>query len=309
MEGITFYTNWEVALQQALQGLIDNPVGTKIASMITMLGEEAVMIVILGFLYWCYDKEFGKYIGRMIVCGLTWNPMLKNVVLRRRPYFDHENIKILKPVNSKADIYDIAEQGYSFPSGHSTNSAIAYGGMPAYKKGNKVLLVIGIVMPLLVGISRVMLGAHYVTDVLCGWAMGAAIIFLLSFLQKKIENENILDMIIVAVTLPGIFFCKTTDYFTGLGLMIGFFLSIPFEKKFVNFQPTKSIVRIVLRLAGGFAIYFGVNTLLKMPFSKEFLDSAQIGAYLVRTLRYGIIAFLMLGVYPMAFDKIGVKKE
>jgi membrane-associated phospholipid phosphatase len=48
--------------------------------------------------------------------------MAKNIALRRRPYFDHESIHILRVVEPEADIYDIAAQGYSFPSGHSTNA-------------------------------------------------------------------------------------------------------------------------------------------------------------------------------------------
>ena len=58
---------------------------------------------------------------------------------------------------------------------------------------------------------------------------------------------------------------------------------------------------MILRALGAFAIYFGLNTLLKLPFSNDFLNSASIRALLIRTARYTINMFVILGVYPMAF--------
>lgn len=307
-QGNTFYFDWEVALQEWLQSMIGTDIGAKIASAITMFGEELVLIAVLGFLYWCYDKKFGKFVGMNILVGLVATPMLKNIAFRRRPYFDHPGIKVLKPVDASADIYDIAAQGYSFPSGHSTNATILYTSLPMYKKGNKPLLVIAFLVPLLVGLSRVMLGVHYATDVLCGWLVGATLMFLFSYLQTHVKNENLLHLIVALCGLPGIFYCQTTDYFASYGMMIGYFLAAPFEKKFVNFKETRSVVRSVLRVVGGGALYMGLNTLLKMPFPKELLASATMPSFLIRTVRYAIIIFILIGVYPLAFDRIGKKK-
>ena len=67
---------------------------------------------------------------------------------------------------------------------------------------------------------------------------------------------------------------------------------------------------MILRTAGAFAIYFVLNTLLKLPFNKAWLDSGELAANLVRTARYAIILFVVLGVYPRVFplfEKIGRK--
>lgn len=307
--GNTFYFEWEVALQQWLQGMIDSEIGIAIVSFITMFGEEMVMIAVLGFLYWSYDKKFGKFVGLNILIGTVANPMLKNLAFRRRPYFDHPGIKILKPVDASADIYNIAEQGYSFPSGHTTNSTVTYSSLAMYKKNNKVLWGIAIVLPFLVGVSRVMLGAHYVTDVLCGWVVGTGLMLLFSYLQTHVKNENRLHLIIALCCLPGVFYCKTTDFFTGYGMMLGYFLAVPFEKKFVNFKETKNIVCSVLRVVCGSALYFALNKLLKLPFPKELLESATMPSFLIRTARYAIIIFILMGVYPMIFDKFKKKEK
>lgn len=277
-------------------------IGVWIASGITWLGEETAMILVLGFIYWCYDKKFGKFLGTNIAVALVANPMLKNVVFRTRPYFNHSGVKCLRPVNASADIYDISAQGYSFPSGHSTNSAVVFGSIAAYKK-MKVLMIIGIVIPLLVGISRVMLGVHYPTDVIVGWLMGYVVAILFTWIQRKVKNQEILHIIILLLAIPGCFYCKTTDYYTALGIMAGAFLAMPFEERFVKFENTKSIPFSILRVFGGVAVYLILNQLLKMPFSKEFLNLNIMGAYMVRTVRYMIVVFVMLAIYPMCFRK------
>lgn len=64
--GNVFYFNWEPALMVWLQDLLGNT-GATVASMVTMLGEEMVMVAILGFIYWCYDKRFGVYVGTNLI--------------------------------------------------------------------------------------------------------------------------------------------------------------------------------------------------------------------------------------------------
>ena len=72
----------------------------------------------------------------------------------------------------------------------------------------------------------------------------------------------------------------------------------------MNFEGTRSPARCVLRLVGGFAVYFALNTLLKLPFSDELLESAMAAAFAIRFFRYCIVIFCALGVYPMLFGRI-----
>ena len=301
--GNTFFFDWEVSLILWLQAHMGT-LGTAIASFVSAFGEELACVAVIGFLYWCFDKRFGRFVGLNVLVGLVLNPMIKNVFVRRRPYFDTPEIQCLKPVDKSADIYNIAAQEYSFPSGHSTNAVAVYGSVAEYAKKN-ALTVIAVVLTLLIGVSRFCLGVHYPTDVLCGWALGLVIIVTVPWLQRKFRNPRVFHGLLLLLGLPGFFYCKSSDYFTGYGMLVGFVLGVEFEQRCVNFENTRSPLRSVLRVLGGIAVFFGLNTLLKLPFSKEFLENGTLAAYLVRTLRYAVVIFVDMGVYPLVFRLTG----
>ena len=244
----------------------------------------------------------GKSVGITVLMGMVWNCMIKNIALRRRPYFDHDGINIYRVVEPSADIYDISAQGYSFPSGHSTNAAGAYWSL-ALNIGKKWVKGLTVLLFLLVGFSRVVVGVHYPMDVLCGWLLGLAVALVVSLLEKKIHNPLVLYGILLVTALPGLLYCKSSDYFTSFGLMLGFFAGSLVEDKYVQFENTRNPLKILLRVLGGLVIYLGLSVLLKLPFSKEFLESGTMAAMLVSTVRYTIIAFVVFCIYPMLFKK------
>ncbi len=297
--GNTFFFPWEVNLMEGLQRNIGST-GISIISFFSMFGEEILLVLFLGFIYWCYDKKLGRTMGLTAIMGLTWNAMAKNIALRRRPYFDHENIKILRVVEPEADIYNISAQGYSFPSGHSTNAVTAFGSLAAGLR-KRWTRVVAIAIPLLTGFSRVVVGAHYPTDVLGGWLLGVIIVLVVLLLQKRVKNTLLLYGILLLVNVPGFFYCKSADYYTGAGLLIGFMGATLLDDHCVHFENTRKPLWRLLRLLGGLAIYFALSKLLKLPFSKEFLSGGTTAALLVRCARYAVIAFVGFGVYPMLF--------
>lgn len=299
LSGNTFFFSWEVSLMVWLQANISDA-WISFMSFFSLFGEELPLILIVGFVYWSYDKKLGRKVGLIAIMGLIWNTMIKNIVMRRRPYFDHESINILRVVEPEADIYDISAQGYSFPSAHSTNAVTVFGSL-AVNLRKRWFTVIAIMIPLLTGISRFVVGAHYPTDVMAGWLLGLTSVVLVQMLQKRVSDTLTLYGILLLTVIPGFFYCTSADYFTAVGLLVGFMGGTLLDDYCVHYEDTRKPLFMVIRLLGGLAVYLVLNAVLKMPFSKEFLTDGSTAALMVRCTRYAIIAFVDFGVYPMLF--------
>ena len=294
--GNSFWFPWEVDFIVSLQNKV-TPILQKIYEFITFFGDIYAMIMIIGFLYWGYKKDLGKRIATYAVSSLIVSISLNNIVMRRRPYFDHDQIKCLKPRSDEGDIYDTVVQGYSFPSGHSVDSITSYGVIGFNTKSKLLKFVFIFAIPVIIGLSRIALGVHYPTDIIAGWILAGLIVFGIS----KINNKKALYLGVLLLGIIGCFFNRSNDYFSALGIAFGFFGAFIFEEKYVNFENTKSIPLMIIRTIGGVVLFVVLDTLLKLPFSSEFLASETIVSLLIRTLRYAIASFILMGIYPMCF--------
>jgi undecaprenyl-diphosphatase len=145
----------------------------------TLIGEPVLVVAValsVGLIAWRRDNPqiVKAEAAALIACGL--NAVLKQFLHRTRPdtlYVTHMKFK-----------------SYSFPSGHAFGSVVVYG-LLAYlafkylpQPWNVLAAVILGILILLVGLSRVYLGAHFPTDVLGGWILGAiALILIIIFIK------------------------------------------------------------------------------------------------------------------------------
>lgn len=134
-----------------------------------LLGSIVVMgpVVALGaaYLWWRSERREAVRLAVIVGLGLVAYNGFKLVFARARP----------------ATALGI-ETGYSFPSGHTTMAAVlmvylAWLGLRRArgKALTALLLVAVIAWALLMALSRLTLGVHYLTDVLAGLALGAGI--------------------------------------------------------------------------------------------------------------------------------------
>lgn len=300
---------WEVELIEWIQKTLGSLNGT-VGRVLSFIGGEMGLLMVLLIVLFCWKKESGKRMALIITAVNTWLPMLKAVVMRPRPYMEYpDRVQGVADVGNSASLDDVAAQGYSFPSIHSASATSLFIPLASEVK-KRWMWIAAIFFSFLVGISRAVTGMHYPTDILAGWALGLVGAGICLLLEKKVKNEWIRHLILLVSVLPGLFFVRTEDYYTSLGLLTGLIAAIHFEERFVNFKDTRNIWAMILRVVGAFALYFTLNTLLKLPFSKELLSGETMKAFLVRTVRYGLIIFTIIGIYPKVFplfEKIGKK--
>lgn len=79
----------------------------------------------------------------------------------------------------------------AFPSGHAANSLIVWGLVLVllWRPGRRAWAVVGSVTGL-VGLTRVVLGVHWATDVLGGWALGGAWLAMTLFVRSRFEPTS-----------------------------------------------------------------------------------------------------------------------
>ncbi|MFY7866278.1 phosphatase PAP2 family protein [Roseateles sp.] len=91
---------------------------------------------------------------------------------------------------------DMVASGLSFPSGHASISALVFLSLGALLASGRArlaerafILFAAALMAVLIGLSRIALGVHWASDVVGGWAFGAAWAVLFVLLARKLARR------------------------------------------------------------------------------------------------------------------------
>jgi undecaprenyl-diphosphatase len=141
------------------------PALVPVARALTALGEPTVLIsagVICAFWLWYLGHRHLPWVLIAIVMtGRALSELQKFWIGRARPDLG-QHLVVVKTS--------------SFPSGHATSSMIFYLtvalALTAGRRWHRLAVACAILLSLLIGASRVMLGVHWPSDVIGGWAFG-----------------------------------------------------------------------------------------------------------------------------------------
>ena len=265
---------------------ISNPFFDFLFQLITICGEQIVLIVIISIIYWALDKKFGEYIAYSVLTSVLVNNAIKDIFKLKRP-IGEEGIRTLREETAT---------GYSFPSGHTQGAASFYGSIAIYMK-KKAMYIIATIMIVLIGFSRLYLGVRYPKDVIVGAILGVLTAWICYKLYIRIENKMLLYLITFVLFLPALTFAHSADFIKGLGTYFGFLIGMFVEKKYVNFSVEGTRVNKIIRVLIGVLILLILQTGLKV-----ILPTGQIFAF----IRYAVISFFGIGIYPIIFKKFKI---
>ncbi|HOA55409.1 MAG TPA: phosphatase PAP2 family protein [Clostridiales bacterium] len=176
--------SFDDAVYECVSGFISDGM-TRFMKIVTFLGSEWAItflaLIIPALVFILRKKEYyrpGLLISANIAFGALFNQILKLIFRRPRP-----------------ELFRLTEAtGYSFPSGHAMNSVIFYGFIAyllvRHGRHRSKYLFAGIIaaMVLLIGLSRIYLGVHYVSDVLAGFVLGAGWLIIAARISGRFLN-------------------------------------------------------------------------------------------------------------------------
>ena len=132
---------------------------------ITFLGNGGLIWIITAIVMMSLRKyrKTGIVIGTaLILCGITGNILLKNLIARERPCWLNETVQMLISI----------PKDYSFPSGHTMSSFASATVLTHYERKKGIAACI---LAAMIAFSRLYLYVHFPTDILAGMLIGIVI--------------------------------------------------------------------------------------------------------------------------------------
>ena len=165
---------------------IHNPILTSIMVVITTLGDEGIIFIVLGLVLLLtkkYRKAGLSILIALVVMLVLNNLVLKELIARPRPFnLDPETYAWWHEVY-KYPYFNIHQpSSYSFPSGHTSS---AFAAAIALLCHDRKLGIPTTIFAAIMGFSRIYVEVHYCTDVIGGAIVGI-IYALLGVLIAKI---------------------------------------------------------------------------------------------------------------------------
>lgn len=131
----------------------------------THLGDAAVLLALAALVYLAYDRTDGAFVLGALFAGFA-------LVIAAKASFGY--------ARPPAALQYVAETGYGFPSGHAVGVTVGWGALAIVlerisSSGRRVAIAAVVIG--LVALSRVVIGVHYLVDVVGGVAVGLAVLW------------------------------------------------------------------------------------------------------------------------------------
>ena len=273
-------------------------------------------------IFWCVDKKWGYRFITTTWLGEMLNGIIKLTVCAYRPWI--RSAKIEPAGDSKT-----AATGYSFPSGHTLAATMQYGNTAVWQwNKRRWLSIVCIVLIVLTGFSRNFLGVHTPQDVLVGWTEGILLIFVVGFVQNKLEGKekvkDVLTLVGVIAVIGTIIYITFKPYpmdyvdgkllvdpqkmmndcFKACGAFLGFLIGSYLERHYIHFEIPELSSKLPILACVGFALMFAWKELFA-PATIVPLLGGHWGNFVARC----IMVFFAVTVWPLVIKKSCAGKE
>lgn len=275
-----------------------SPILSTIFLIFTISTELPILVLFTATIYWCINKKYGQRMLFALIANITVNTGIKEFFRAPRPI----GVKGLDSMRIST------ATGYSFPSGHTQSATTFWVSMIMIFK-EKWIYILGSIMILGVGVSRLYLAVHWPIDVLFGWIFG--IIFTILFLNlfnivDKNKNYSLLIvMLIIFIVIA--FLLNSVEYTKILGLLTGFILGYIVEDKYIQFETNISKTKIRFSnkrnnrnrmIINLYRLIVGIFTLALVYIGLKYIMPS---GYIYDYIRYSIAVFYGIAGVPAIF--------
>lgn len=254
---------------------------------ISLLGLEIVYLLFLSLIYWSINKKLGRHVAYLFLLSTFVNIAFKHLFRGPRVFWlDPElNIMTLSP-------------GYGIPSGH-VQGATVLALFFAQKIKKKWFWYAAILYILLMMVSRVYLGQHFVHDVVAGFFIGFVILIAYWVWHRQLHQaftKRILGFrLMIAILVPAFAAILYTAVFFLMGppnLNVAWADFIPLAER----ESIEGIVTAVGSLFGA-----GIGLTLeksRIRFRADGKIWQRVGRYLVGIVVAGVIWAGLGNLFP-----------
>ncbi|GFO97255.1 phosphoesterase PA-phosphatase-like protein [groundwater metagenome] len=279
---LLFSENINVFLQSFGTPLVD-----KLFITITNSGSYPVYFMLASIIFWCFSKKTGIRAMYVILFSAFLVIFAKNIFVMPRP---------------PGHIHKIVVEGFGFPSAHAQVSAGFWGYLGGMTRNQRIILI-GAAAVILVSLSRVYLGVHYVGDVMAGILFGLLIALISLKVESWLFNRRInritkygvavmlpTILIIIAafsgISLEQLFELWLVMVFTGLGYLM--------EEEHIGLEDAKNNRQRIKRAFAGLLLVAFVYVMFYPVSNFVFFDS----------IKYAALGFTSTFVAPWIFTRI-----
>ncbi len=163
-------TDLNIALQQ-LRPALDT-----VMHLLSFFGSEDFFLLLVPFIFWCVDSNFGARLLFLIAISDFVNGLLKWTFHAPRPYWVDARVTALE-----------AELSYGIPSGHTQGATVGWGYLALHVKRWWMWLIAALAI-FGVALARVYLGMHYLGDVIGGLIVGLIVLLAYALLEPRVTR-------------------------------------------------------------------------------------------------------------------------
>lgn len=274
----------QIALIRLIQS-VQSPLLDFFWGMITQTGSEEFLMIVLPLIYWFCDTSLSFRFIALLFLSEYCNDALKQLFALPRP--------------SPSDVRVIMAEtggGYGFPSGHAQRAVVFWGYLPRLLH-HRGWTYFGILMIVLVGLSRLYLGLHFPADVLGGWLIGAIILVggttvmarpdLTATLRRlHLYGRGAVGETAAAILIPlALAILNPTEFSVKvMAVLAGFGVGYVVIRHRLGGFPTQAplwvqIVKLVVGIAGVFALRMVLKPILPATLAADFLRYLLMGLW------------------------------